>query len=286
MARRLLGSLFRFRGRTRACARRSNRPISTSPSSARPRGSALTAIRCATRIAELAGIPIERVGVKATTSEKMGFTGRGEGMGRLCQCNRSPSVERLDGSGAGRAGANAARSMPNERPHDCRCRGPAPVAYWQRPLTEIAGSSDVFERGFVTYSNEAKQTMVGVTSAALCKSRGGQPRDRGSHGQRRTGACAGPISPCRSPGSPDQERGAGQARRPRAFCGCIPCRPPDRTRGATTATSAARNVRRASVMRRSTMLHDLAIQQKRPHPVDDRFRPQMGNSWSDSLMAS
>jgi 2-C-methyl-D-erythritol 4-phosphate cytidylyltransferase / 2-C-methyl-D-erythritol 2,4-cyclodiphosphate synthase len=32
------------------------------------------------RIAELAGLPIERVGVKATTSEKMGFTGRGEGM--------------------------------------------------------------------------------------------------------------------------------------------------------------------------------------------------------------
>jgi 2-C-methyl-D-erythritol 4-phosphate cytidylyltransferase / 2-C-methyl-D-erythritol 2,4-cyclodiphosphate synthase len=32
------------------------------------------------RIAELAGIPIDRVGVKATTSEKMGFIGRGEGM--------------------------------------------------------------------------------------------------------------------------------------------------------------------------------------------------------------
>jgi 2-C-methyl-D-erythritol 4-phosphate cytidylyltransferase / 2-C-methyl-D-erythritol 2,4-cyclodiphosphate synthase len=32
------------------------------------------------RIAELSGLPIERVGVKATTSEKMGFTGRGEGM--------------------------------------------------------------------------------------------------------------------------------------------------------------------------------------------------------------
>src|SRR5204863_6908775 len=28
------------------------------------------------RIAEIAGVPIERVGVKATTSEKMGFTGR------------------------------------------------------------------------------------------------------------------------------------------------------------------------------------------------------------------
>jgi nicotinamide-nucleotide amidase len=34
-------------------------------------------------------------------------------------------------------------------------------------LTEIAGSSDVFERGFVTYSNEAKQAMVGVPSATL-----------------------------------------------------------------------------------------------------------------------
>ena len=29
-------------------------------------------------------------------------------------------------------------------------------------LTEIAGSSDVFERGFVTYSNEAKRGMLGV----------------------------------------------------------------------------------------------------------------------------
>jgi 2-C-methyl-D-erythritol 4-phosphate cytidylyltransferase/2-C-methyl-D-erythritol 2,4-cyclodiphosphate synthase len=32
------------------------------------------------RIAQIAGIPVERVGLKATTSEKMGFTGRGEGM--------------------------------------------------------------------------------------------------------------------------------------------------------------------------------------------------------------
>jgi 2-C-methyl-D-erythritol 4-phosphate cytidylyltransferase/2-C-methyl-D-erythritol 2,4-cyclodiphosphate synthase len=32
------------------------------------------------RIAEIAGIPAARVGVKATTSEKLGFTGRGEGI--------------------------------------------------------------------------------------------------------------------------------------------------------------------------------------------------------------
>lgn len=34
-------------------------------------------------------------------------------------------------------------------------------------LTEIAGSSDVFERGLVTYSNEAKQTMLGVALTTL-----------------------------------------------------------------------------------------------------------------------
>lgn len=34
-------------------------------------------------------------------------------------------------------------------------------------LTEIAGSSDVFERGFVTYSNQAKQEMLGVPQALL-----------------------------------------------------------------------------------------------------------------------
>ncbi len=34
-------------------------------------------------------------------------------------------------------------------------------------LTEIAGASDVFERGFVTYSNEAKQELLGVAEATL-----------------------------------------------------------------------------------------------------------------------
>ena len=34
-------------------------------------------------------------------------------------------------------------------------------------LTEIAGSSDVVERGFVTYSNAAKQEALGVPEALL-----------------------------------------------------------------------------------------------------------------------
>jgi nicotinamide-nucleotide amidase len=34
-------------------------------------------------------------------------------------------------------------------------------------LTDIAGSSDVFERGFVTYSNEAKVAMLGVPPTVL-----------------------------------------------------------------------------------------------------------------------
>src|ERR1700687_156473 len=34
-------------------------------------------------------------------------------------------------------------------------------------LTEIPGSSDVLDRGFVTYSNAAKQAMLGVPGAVL-----------------------------------------------------------------------------------------------------------------------
>ena len=36
-------------------------------------------------------------------------------------------------------------------------------------FTEIAGSSDVFDRGFVTYSNAAKQDMLGVKAETLSR---------------------------------------------------------------------------------------------------------------------
>ena len=32
------------------------------------------------KVAELCGLPLNRVSVKATTTEKLGFTGRGEGL--------------------------------------------------------------------------------------------------------------------------------------------------------------------------------------------------------------
>ncbi len=36
-------------------------------------------------------------------------------------------------------------------------------------LTDIAGSSDVFERGFITYSNEAKHQMLDVSAESLTR---------------------------------------------------------------------------------------------------------------------
>ena len=36
-------------------------------------------------------------------------------------------------------------------------------------FTEIPGSSDVFERGFVTYSNEAKEDLLGVPTDLIHK---------------------------------------------------------------------------------------------------------------------
>ncbi|WP_298256288.1 CinA family protein [uncultured Litoreibacter sp.] len=34
-------------------------------------------------------------------------------------------------------------------------------------LTEVAGSSDVLDRGFITYSNQAKMDLLGVSASAL-----------------------------------------------------------------------------------------------------------------------
>ena len=58
-------------------------------------------------------------------------------------------------------------------------------------LTEIPGSSTVFERGFVTYSNAAKSASLGVPAS--------EPTDRPAreqHGWRGGGAAWQPIDYC------------------------------------------------------------------------------------------
>lgn len=57
-------------------------------------------------------------------------------------------------------------------------------------ITDIAGSSAWFERGFVTYSNEAKAQMIGVREDAGAAWRG-ERTCRGGNGDRRTesGSC-------------------------------------------------------------------------------------------------
>ena len=52
-------------------------------------------------------------------------------------------------------------------------------------LTDIAGSSDVFDRGFVTYSNAAKHDMLGVPPTSHRGAWRRERRGRARHGARR-----------------------------------------------------------------------------------------------------
>ena len=138
-------------------------PISTSPSSVRLRGSALTANQ---------DVPDRRAcrhpdrpsGRKGDHSEKMGFTGRGEAAWRHSSTPPCAwSAVRWTRKLVARA-AELLQYVRTKRTQDCRCRSRAPAA----TLAEIA-LSDVLERGFVTYSNAAKETMVGVTPTTLAR---------------------------------------------------------------------------------------------------------------------
>ena len=79
MARRGLLDFSGSRGGPRAGARRRDRASRREPglrgAKGRPHRDAMR-----TRIAEIAGVTIYRVGVKATTAEKLGFVGRREGV--------------------------------------------------------------------------------------------------------------------------------------------------------------------------------------------------------------
>jgi len=68
-------------------------------------------------------------------------------------------------------------------------------------LTAIAGSSDVVERGFVTYSNEAKLELLGVPSEVIA-ALGAVSAEAAAAMAEGALARARSISRCRSPASP------------------------------------------------------------------------------------
>jgi hypothetical protein len=68
-------------------------------------------------------------------------------------------------------------------------------------VTSVAGSSDWFERGFVTYSNDAKRELLGVREDTLQK-HGAAPWPSRSPGSPALAAAVrpSPSAPCASPG--------------------------------------------------------------------------------------
>ncbi len=57
-------------------------------------------------------------------------------------------------------------------------------------LAEVPGISSMLDRGFITYSNQAKQDMLGCVSGNTGKAGRRQPRDRGRNGAWRPRPCA------------------------------------------------------------------------------------------------
>ncbi|RKP27003.1 competence-damaged protein-domain-containing protein [Syncephalis pseudoplumigaleata] len=111
------------------------------------------------KIAEITGLPQSRVAVKATTSERLGFTGRQEGIAATAAATiRLPTIRALS-----RSLLDLCRMRKLTIATAESCTGGLVAA----ALTEIPGSSDVVDRGFITYSNEAKHAMLGVETSTL-----------------------------------------------------------------------------------------------------------------------
>ena len=132
------------------------------------RGSGRIARRWQERLAEVLGLPPDRVSIKATTSERLGFTGRGEGI--AAQAVVSVAFGGLtDGPVPGTASRPGPRLLAACEAAGLRlvtaesCTGGLIAGC----LTEIAGSSAVVDRGYVVYDNRAKAEMLGVPAELL-----------------------------------------------------------------------------------------------------------------------
>ncbi len=84
-------------------------------------------------------------------------------------------------------------------------------------LTEIPGSSDMLERGFVVYSNAAKQELLGVPAETLARPRRGERRDGGGDGGGRARRLARRGRGQRHRNRRAGRRHGGKAGRPRPF---------------------------------------------------------------------
>ena len=128
-------------------------------------------------------------------------------------------------------------------------------------LTEIAGSSDVVDRGFVTYSNAAKQQMLGVPAATLERL---SARSAAQTAEAMARGALGDVER-RSGGGDHRHRRPGggiarQAGRAGAFRRRVARRRPRSMPKCAMAISGASEVRHKSVLQALAMLKELAEQ--------------------------
>ena len=125
-----------------------------------------------------------------------------------CWCSPRSSGCSSDG-GAGEAGRRApegARAAMLVTAESC-------TGGWvAQAVTSVAGSSAWFERGFVTYSNAAKQELLGVQERDPEAPRRGERGNRARDGARRARAQPGHASRWRSPASPARRAAARESR--------------------------------------------------------------------------
>src|SRR6202007_2918663 len=87
--------------------------------------------------------------------------------GGVADRDRAPALERLMNDSALIGQARALLDLCRRKKLTITTAESCTGGLVAAALTEIAGSSDVFERGFVTYSNAAKEAMLGVPAATL-----------------------------------------------------------------------------------------------------------------------
>ena len=125
------------------------------------------------RIAEIADVAISRVSVKATTSERLGFTGREEGMRRPraqpfgCRGTATSDPERAVSASEIRSLARALLDLCKMRKLTIATAESCTGGLVCASLVDIPGSSAVVTSGFITYSNEAKHELLGVSTQTL-----------------------------------------------------------------------------------------------------------------------